>query len=75
MRDRLLRKLSRHCGKRRADAIAHGATGKGNDQVRFELTVKALAPHLKIIAPWRLWDIRSREDAFDYAEKHTFLFP
>ena len=45
--------------KEGADAIAHGATGKGNDQVRFELTVKALAPHLKIIAPWRLWDIRS----------------
>ena len=58
-----------------ADAIAHGATGKGNDQVRFELTVKALAPHLKIIAPWRLWDIRSREDAFDYAEKHNIPIP
>ncbi|WP_378954977.1 argininosuccinate synthase [Pelosinus sp. sgz500959] len=58
-----------------ADAIAHGATGKGNDQVRFELTVKALAPHLKVIAPWRLWDIRSREDAFDYAEKHNIPIP
>lgn len=58
-----------------ADAIAHGATGKGNDQVRFELTVKALAPHLKIIAPWRLWDIRSREDAIDYAEKHGIPVP
>ncbi len=58
-----------------ADAIAHGATGKGNDQVRFELTVKALAPHLKIIAPWRLWDIRSREDAFEYAEKHNIPIP
>lgn len=54
-----------------ADAIAHGATGKGNDQVRFELTVKALAPDLKIVAPWRLWDIRSREDAIRYAEKHN----
>lgn len=53
-----------------ADAFAHGATGKGNDQVRFELTVKALAPQLKIIAPWRLWDIRSREDAIAYAEAH-----
>lgn len=53
-----------------ADAVAHGATGKGNDQVRFELTVKALAPQLKIIAPWRLWDIRSREDAIAYAEAH-----
>jgi argininosuccinate synthase len=50
-----------------ADAVAHGATGKGNDQVRFELTIKALAPHLKVIAPWRLWSIRSREDALDYA--------
>jgi argininosuccinate synthase len=46
--------------KEGAVAIAHGATGKGNDQVRFELTVKALAPHLKIIAPWRIWDIKSR---------------
>lgn len=61
--------------KEGADAIAHGATGKGNDQVRFELTVKALAPHLKIIAPWRLWDIRSREDAFEYAEKHNIPIP
>lgn len=58
-----------------ADAICHGATGKGNDQVRFELTVKALAPHLSIIAPWRLWDIRSREDAIDYAEKHNIPIP
>ena len=58
-----------------ADAIAHGATGKGNDQVRFELTVKALAPHLSIIAPWRLWDIRSREDAIDYADKHGIPVP
>ena len=61
--------------KEGADAIAHGATGKGNDQVRFELTVKALAPHLSIIAPWRLWDIRSREDAIDYAEKHNIPVP
>jgi argininosuccinate synthase len=61
--------------KEQADAICHGATGKGNDQVRFELTVKALAPHLKIIAPWRLWDIRSREDAIDYAEKHNIPIP
>ncbi len=53
-----------------ADAIAHGATGKGNDQVRFELTVKALAPDLQIVAPWRIWDIRSREDALTYAAKH-----
>jgi len=54
-----------------ADAIAHGATGKGNDQVRFELTVMALDPRLKIIAPWREWDIRSREDALNYAAKHN----
>lgn len=50
-----------------ADAVAHGATGKGNDQVRFELTVMALNPKLKVIAPWREWDIRSREDALAYA--------
>ncbi len=54
-----------------ADAIAHGATGKGNDQVRFELTVMALDPRLKIIAPWREWDIRSREDAITYAQAHN----
>ncbi len=52
-----------------ADAVSHGATGKGNDQVRFELTVMALDPRLKIIAPWREWDIRSREDAIAYAAK------
>ena len=54
-----------------ADAVAHGATGKGNDQVRFELTVMALDPRLKIIAPWREWDIRSREDAIAYAASHN----
>src|SRR5512141_1406539 len=54
-----------------ADAVAHGATGKGNDQVRFELTVMALDPRLKIIAPWREWDIRSREDVIAYAAKHN----
>ena len=53
-----------------ADAVAHGCTGKGNDQVRFELTVKALNPTLKVIAPWREWEIRSREDALAYARKH-----
>jgi argininosuccinate synthase len=52
------------------DAVAHGCTGKGNDQVRFELTYKALAPHLQVIAPWREWDIVSREDAIAYAAKH-----
>lgn len=53
-----------------AEAIAHGATGKGNDQVRFEAGIKALSPHLKIIAPWRTWDLKSREDCIDYALKH-----
>ena len=53
------------------DALAHGCTGKGNDQVRFELTYKALAPHLPVIAPWREWDIVSREDAIEYAKKHN----
>ncbi|MBV9085411.1 MAG: argininosuccinate synthase [Acidobacteriaceae bacterium] len=53
------------------DALAHGCTGKGNDQVRFELTYKAIAPHLKVIAPWREWDIVSREDAIEYAKKHN----
>ena len=54
-----------------ADAIAHGCTGKGNDQVRFELTVMALDPRLKVIAPWREWEIRSREDALEYAHSHN----
>ena len=53
-----------------ADALAHGATGKGNDQVRFEVTYGAFAPHLRVIAPWREWTIRSREDALEYAVKH-----
>lgn len=53
-----------------ADAVAHGCTGKGNDQVRFELTVMALNPKLQVIAPWREWEIRSREDAIAYAKKH-----
>ena len=54
-----------------ADAIAHGCTGKGNDQVRFELAVKALAPEMAIIAPWREWSIKSREEEIDYAEAHN----
>lgn len=58
-----------------ADAIAHGATGKGNDQVRFELGIKALAPQLAIISPWREWDIKSREDAIDYATEHNIPIP
>jgi argininosuccinate synthase len=53
-----------------ATAVAHGCTGKGNDQVRFELTYQALAPELKIIAPWREWSLKSREDCLDYAEQH-----
>lgn len=61
--------------KEGATSIVHGCTGKGNDQVRFELTVKALAPQLKIIAPWRIWDIKSREDAIDYASKRNIPIP
>lgn len=61
--------------KEGADAICHGATGKGNDQVRFELTTMALAPQLQIIAPWREWDIRSREDAINYAQKRGIPVP
>lgn len=57
--------------KEGADAICHGCTGKGNDQVRFELTIKALAPELEIIAPWRIWDIKSREQEIEYAEAHN----
>jgi len=57
--------------KEGADAVAHGCTGKGNDQVRFELTYKALAPHLRVIAPWRMWNIRSREEAIDFAASHN----
>ena len=57
--------------KEGADAICHGCTGKGNDQVRFELTIKALAPELTIIAPWRIWDIKSRDQEIDYAEAHN----
>ncbi len=53
-----------------ADAICHGCTGKGNDQVRFELTIKAFAPEMQIIAPWRIWNIKSREEEIDYAEAH-----
>ena len=58
-----------------ADAVAHGATGKGNDQVRFELAYAALAPELKVIAPWREWDLRGREDAMDYAAAHGIPVP
>ncbi len=54
-----------------ADAICHGCTGKGNDQVRFELAIKAFAPEMKIIAPWRIWDLKSREEEIEYAEAHN----
>src|SRR5689334_12236818 len=54
-----------------ADALAHGCTGKGNDQVRFELTYAAFAPDLEVIAPWRVWNIRSREQAIAYAQEHN----
>ena len=61
--------------KEGATAICHGATGKGNDQVRFELTVKALAPELDIIAPWRIWDIKSRDEEIDYAKARGIDVP
>ncbi|MGM9974124.1 MAG: argininosuccinate synthase [Clostridiaceae bacterium] len=57
--------------KEGADAICHGCTGKGNDQVRFETSIKAFAPDMKIIAPWRIWDIKSREEEIEYAEAHN----
>ena len=57
--------------KEGADAICHGCTGKGNDQVRFELTIKAFAPDMPIIAPWRIWNIKSRDEEIDYAEAHN----
>ncbi len=71
----IAKKLVEIAHKEGAVAICHGATGKGNDQVRFELAIKALDPSLKIIAPWRIWDIKSREDAVDYAEAHGIEVP
>ena len=64
------KKLVEISKKEGADAIAHGATGKGNDQVRFELAIKRFAPEMTIIAPWREWDIKSRDEEIDYAEAH-----
>jgi argininosuccinate synthase len=61
--------------KEAADAVCHGATGKGNDQVRFELTFKALMPNVKVIAPWREWDMKSREDEINYANQHHIPVP
>lgn len=69
------KKLVEIAEKEGADYIAHGATGKGNDQVRFELGIKALNPHIQIIAPWRIWDIKSREDAVDYANQRNIPVP
>lgn len=69
------KKLLEIAEKEGAVAIAHGATGKGNDQVRFEASIKALNPHMKIIAPWRVWDLKSREDCIDYAQKHNIPIP
>jgi len=71
----IAKKLAEIAEKEGAVAVAHGATGKGNDQVRFELSIKALNPNLRIIAPWREWSIRSREDAIDYAEAHGIPVP
>ncbi|MFZ5969646.1 MAG: argininosuccinate synthase [Bacillota bacterium] len=71
----IAKKLVEIAEKEGAVAIAHGATGKGNDQVRFEATIKALNPYLKIIAPWRIWNLKSREDCVDYATKHNIPIP
>ncbi len=65
------KELARIALEEGADAICHGATGKGNDQVRFELAIKAYAPDMKIIAPWREWSIKSRDEEIDYAEAHN----
>ncbi len=61
--------------KEKADAVSHGATGKGNDQVRFELTYYSLDPYIKVIAPWREWNLKSRSDCIDYAKKHDIPIP
>ncbi len=65
------KKLAEIALAEKADAICHGCTGKGNDQVRFELAIKAFAPEMKIIAPWRIWNIKSRDEEIDYAEAHN----
>ena len=67
----IAKKLAEVALSENADAIAHGCTGKGNDQVRFELAIKRFAPDMKIIAPWREWSIKSREEEIDYAESHN----
>ena len=67
----IAKKLVEIAQAEKADAIAHGCTGKGNDQVRFELAIKRFAPEMKIIAPWREWDIKGRDEEIDYAEAHN----
>ena len=71
----IAKKLVEIARKEGAVAICHGATGKGNDQIRFELGIKALAPQLQVIAPWREWNIKSREDAIDFASAHNIPVP
>lgn len=71
----IAKKIAEIVKKENADAVCHGSTGKGNDQVRFELAFKSLIPNVKIIAPWRQWNIRSREDAIDYAKKRGIPVP
>jgi argininosuccinate synthase len=71
----IAKKIADIVKKEKADTVCHGATGKGNDQVRFELAFKALIPNVKIIAPWREWEIRSREDAISYAKKKNIPVP
>ncbi len=71
----IAKKIAEIVNKEKADAVCHGATGKGNDQVRFELGFKALIPDVKIIAPWRIWNIKSRNDAIDYAKKRGIPVP
>ena len=67
----IAKKIVEIAKKEGADAICHGCTGKGNDQVRFELAIKAFAPNMKIIAPWRIWNLKSREEEIEYAEAHN----
>ncbi|NLM42804.1 MAG: argininosuccinate synthase [Clostridiales bacterium] len=71
----IAKKLVEVAEKEGANCIAHGCTGKGNDQVRFELSIKSMRPDIKIIAPWRIWNIKSREDAIDYAKKRGIPIP
>ena len=71
----IAKRLAEIALKEGADAIAHGCTGKGNDQVRFELAIRAFLPDMPVIVPWRVWDITGRDDAVDYAEKHGIPIP